>query len=81
MDFSSAISLISTMLLMFLVVWTGTAWFIAFHPKFVWRMIQRTDGSADAPQAFDQRALRVGAVWYGAVGLALILLSDLYAQV
>jgi hypothetical protein len=78
MDFSSAIPFISMMLLMFLVVWTGTAWFIALHPSFVWRMIRRTDQSAESPPAFDQRALRFGAVWYGAVGLALILLSDFY---
>ncbi|TJY42737.1 hypothetical protein E5161_07805 [Cohnella pontilimi] len=77
MEWASVIPLLSIMLLMFLVVWTGTAWFIALHPKFVWSIIRRTD-AGDAAPAFDQRALRRGALFYGAVGLVLILLSDLY---
>lgn len=77
MGLPSVIPLLSMMLLMFLVVWTGTAWFIALHPSFVWRIIHRSDGANAAP-SFDPRALRLGAVCYGAAGLALIILSDLY---
>jgi hypothetical protein len=76
MEMSTYVHLLSMMLLMFLVVWTGTAWFIALHSRFVWRIMRGEGDTADDGSAPGYRSLRLAALCYGAVGLILVILAD-----
>lgn len=71
-----ATQLLSFALLMLLVVSTGTAWFVAMHPQFIWRLIQGESAGGDPPAAH-HRALRFAGVMCGAAGLLMLLVGDL----
>ncbi len=75
MQLASAAPAISFLLVMPILILTGTAWFTALHPAFIWRMMQGGRyREPSSPHAF--LALRVGGVLIGAAGLAYLFLSD-----
>lgn len=78
MEVPPAAPLISFLLAMFLIVCTGTAWFIALHPRFIWRIIQGGNIGEDPPSAY-YRMLRLGGIMFGAIGLFLLFMADLFS--
>jgi hypothetical protein len=78
MELPPAAPLISFLIAMFLVVWTGTAWFIALHPRFIWRMLRGGDLPEHGP-AESFRMLRLGGICLGSAGLLLLFLADWFA--
>lgn len=62
------------LLVLLLVVSTGTAWFTALHPGFVWRVMQGNAVSEEGNPFI--RLLRRGGILFGAAGLLLLFLSD-----
>lgn len=77
MKMAPAAPLLSFLLMMLVIVSTGTAWFVALHPRFVWRMF-RGSRAEEMPSAADYRMLRLGGIGVGIVGMALILLTDFF---
>ncbi|WP_276353925.1 hypothetical protein [Cohnella caldifontis] len=78
MPVTAAPSPVSFLLALLLVVTTGTAWFTALHPGFLWRVLQGGSLSEDAFPAYC-RAIRVGGVLFGAAGLLLLELQEWYS--
>jgi hypothetical protein len=75
MHLASAVPAFSFLLVMLVLILTGTAWFTAMHPGFIWRI---TLGARYGKPASWQAmlALRIGGILVGAAGLAFLFLSD-----
>ncbi|MBW5448332.1 hypothetical protein GE107_20015 [Cohnella sp. CFH 77786] len=78
MDMAPVAPLVSFMLMMLVVVATGTAWFVALHPRFIWRMLHGSGVSGDPPASYSQM-IRLGGLIFGAAGMDLLLASDLFS--
>jgi hypothetical protein len=66
---------LSFLLAMLLVATSGTAWFTALHPGFVWRVLQGGGHADEAYPAF-RRAIRACGVLLGAAGWLLLELPE-----
>lgn len=72
---ASAASAISFLIVMAVLILTGTAWFTALHPGFVWRIFLGSRCGRKAPRQA-MLALRIAGLVVGALGLAFLFLSD-----
>jgi len=66
---------ISFLLVLLVLLVSGTALFAALHPHFVWRVFLGTRFGREAPR-YVMLALRIGGILVGAAGVAFLLLSD-----
>lgn len=67
---------LSFLLILLLVVTTGTAWFAAIHPGFIRSVLQ--GDVPDDPACGNSRALRIGGILFGAAGFLLLVIPDLF---
>lgn len=66
---------LSILLLILVMVSTGTAWFAVLHPDFVWRML-RSRSQDDKMSAVPAWLIRVTAAGLGVVGVMALMLID-----
>ncbi|MBB6633436.1 hypothetical protein [Cohnella thailandensis] len=62
----------AAMLALILVFMTGSAWFVALHPRLFWRMLGKEQSRAGGV-----RILRLAAFASGCIGFGLLLLPIL----